>query len=130
MNSCLVVDASKVIRMVTRRIVEGAGYVVREAADSAAAMAACGDAMPDLILLDLDLPDMNGVEFLRALREMEGGGRPVAIFCAAQSDPARISEVMAAGADEYVMKPFDGQIVRSKLALLGLGGSAMAAKLV
>lgn len=129
MNSCLVVDASKVIRMVTGRIAEGAGYVVREAADSGAAMAACGDAMPDLILLEWNLPDMNGVEFLRALREMEGGDRPAVIFCAAQSDPDRISEAMAAGADEYVMKPFDGQILRSKLALLGLGGSAMAARL-
>ncbi|MFO0293177.1 MAG: PleD family two-component system response regulator [Rhodospirillales bacterium] len=130
MKSCLVVDGSKVIRMVTRRIVEGAGYGVREAADPGAATAACGDAMPDLILLDWDLPGSGGAEVLRAVREMEGGGGAAVILCSSQSDPARISDALAAGADEYVMKPFDGQILRSKLELLGLGGSPMAAKLV
>ena len=124
MKSGLVVDDSAVIRMVARRLLEAMGYEVEEAADGEQALAACGERMPDLVLLDWEMPGTSGIDVLKALREMPGGDAPKIVLCATLTDATRIGEAVAAGADEYVMKPFDGVILGSKLALLGaLGGS-------
>ncbi len=63
---------------------------------------------------------MNGLEFLKILRAMPGGDTPRVIFCTTENEMSRIQEGMAAGANEYIMKPFDGDIIKSKLELLGL----------
>jgi len=120
MKSCLVVDDSRVVRMVARKILEELGFAVAEAADGAEAMAACGAAMPDVVLLDWNMPVMSGIEFLRALRAAPGGDAPTVVFCTTENDLAHIQEALGAGADEYIMKPFDSQIVESKLAQIGL----------
>ena len=85
MRTCLVVDDSRVIRKVARRIVEDMGFEVTEAADGLEALAACRTAMPDAILLDWNMPAMDGVEFLRLLRREPGGERPRVIFCTVES---------------------------------------------
>jgi two-component system chemotaxis response regulator CheY len=124
MRTGLVVDDSGVIRMVARRLLEAMGYAVEEAADGQQALAACTERMPDLVLLDWEMPGMAGIDVLKALRAMPGGDAPKVVFCATLTDATRIGEAIAAGADEYVMKPFDGAILGSKLALLGaLGGT-------
>lgn len=120
MKSCLVVDDSKVVRMVAKKIIEQLGFEIREAADGEAALAACRDAMPDVILLDWNMPVMNGLDFLRALRAGEGGGGPLVVFCTTENDLGHINEALGAGADEYVMKPFDGDIIHAKFAQIGL----------
>ena len=58
---------------------------------------------------------MNGLEFLRRLRKEPGGGEPKVVFCSVENDLDRIREALEEGADEYIMKPFDGDIVASKL---------------
>ncbi len=118
MQTCLVVDDSRVIRKVTRRILEGMGFEVAEAADGSEAMAWCQAIMPDLILLDWRMPGMDGLEFLRALRAEPGGDHPKVVFCTAETALDHVREALDAGADEYIMKPFDGDIVSSKIALL------------
>jgi two-component system chemotaxis response regulator CheY len=77
-------------------------------------------AVPDVILLDWNMPVMNGLEFLRRLRREQGGDAPKVVFCSVENDLDRIREALTSGADEYIMKPFDGDIVASKLALVGL----------
>ena len=120
MRTCLIIDDSRIIRKVARRIVEDLGFEAAEAADGAEALAYCGAAMPEAILLDWNMPVMDGLTFIRRLRAMEGGHAPRVLFCSVENDPARISAALDAGADEYVMKPFDGDILGSKLAEVGL----------
>lgn len=116
---CLVVDDSRVVRKVARRILEDLGFEVAEAGDGAEGLAWARTAMPDAILLDWNMPVMNGLEFLQRLRREPGGDRPRVVFCSVESDLDRIREALDQGADEYIMKPFDGDIVASKLALAG-----------
>jgi two-component system chemotaxis response regulator CheY len=116
---CLVVDDSRVVRKVARRILEDLGFEVAEAGDGVEALAWVRTAMPDVILLDWNMPAMNGLEFLRQLRREPGGEAPRVVFCSVENDLDRIREALDAGADEYIMKPFDGDIVASKLALAG-----------
>ncbi|UQV17794.1 response regulator [Brevundimonas albigilva] len=119
LTTCLIVDDSRIIRKVARRIVEGLGYEVDEAADGAEALAYCTGAMPDVLLIDWNMPVMDGLSFLRLLRGLPGGDRPKVLFCTIETRPDRIAEALAAGADDYVMKPFDGEILQSKLAEVG-----------
>ena len=120
MKTCLVVDDSRVIRKVARRILEDLGFEIAEAADGMEALAWCRAAMPDAILLDWNMPVMGGLDFLRKLRSEPGGDAPVVIFCTVENDLAHIEEALEAGADEYIMKPFDGDIIESKFAEVGL----------
>ena len=76
--------------------------------------------MPDVILLDWNMPVMNGIDFLRKLRQMAGGDGPVVVFCTTENDMAHVQEALAAGANEYIMKPFDSDIISSKLEQVGV----------
>lgn len=120
MKTCLVVDDSRVIRKVSRRILEDLGFEVAEASDGVEAMAWCSAVMPDAILLDWQMPVMDGLEFVRRLRAEPGGDKPKVVFCSVENEIERIREALDAGADEYIMKPFDSSIVAGKLAWLGL----------
>lgn len=120
MKTCLVVDDSRVIRKVSRRILEDLGFEVAEASDGVEALAWCSAVMPDAILLDWRMPQMDGMEFLHRLRAEPGGAAPKVIFCTVENEIERIREALDAGADEFIMKPFDGGIVAGKLSYLGL----------
>ena len=120
LRTCLIVDDSRIIRKVARRIVEGLGFEVDEAADGAEALAWCRGAMPEAILLDWNMPVMSGLEFLRHLRKEPGGEAPKVIFCTVENEPAAIREALESGADEYIMKPFDSEIVTAKFVEAGL----------
>lgn len=118
-RTCLIVDDSRIIRKVARRIIEAFGYDVDEACDGAEALSMCGAAMPEVVLLDWNMPVMDGLTFLRRLRAIPGGAAPKVLFCTIETDVDRIAEALAAGADDYVMKPFDGDILQSKFAEVG-----------
>ncbi len=120
MKSCLVVDDSKVVRMVARKILEGLNFEIEEAENGRIAMDACLKRMPDVILLDWNMPVMSGIEFLRVLRKSDGGQTPVVVFCTTENDIAHIQEAIGAGANEYIMKPFDSEIIESKFSQVGL----------
>ena len=120
MRTCLVVDDSRVIRKVARRIIEEMDYEVAEAGDGVEALTLCRGAMPDAILLDWNMPGMNGIDFLRQLRRERGGEHPTVVFCTVENDVDCIREALECGAAEYIMKPFDSDIVQSKFAQAGL----------
>src|ERR1700728_4217553 len=100
MKKCLVVDDSSVIR--------------KEAIES------CKGQMPDAILLDWNMPKMDGYDFLRVLRRLPGGDKPKVVFCTTENDVAHIARALHAGANEYIMKPFDKDIVQAKFEEVGL----------
>ncbi len=114
MKEILVVDDSAVTRKVARRILEGMQFRTSEAPDGRAALAECEKMMPDAVLLDWNMPEMDGYEFLCALRKMPGGSTPKVVFCTSENEAGHIARAMHAGADEYMMKPFDQQTLRSK----------------
>jgi two-component system chemotaxis response regulator CheY len=120
LKTCLIVDDSRVIRKVARRILEDMGFEIAEAADGMEALAWCRAALPDAILLDWNMPVMSGLEFLKHLRQEPGGDRPTVVFCTVENDLGRIREALDSGANEYIMKPFDGDIIASKFAQAGL----------
>lgn len=120
MKTCLVVDDSRVIRKVARKILEELDFECAEAADGSEALEHCRKSMPDAVLLDWNMPVMNGLDFVKALRREEKGDEPVVVFCTTENDMAHITEALRAGADEYVMKPFDGDIIESKFQQTGL----------
>ena len=120
MKTCLIVDDSAVIRKVARRILEGLDFTISEAQDGAEALDAVKGFMPDAVLLDWNMPVMDGYDFLRALRQLPNGKAPKVVFCTTENDISHITRAMHAGADEYIMKPFDKEIVTSKFSQVGL----------
>jgi len=120
MKTCLVVDDSRLIRMVARKILLELEFEVREAADGQQALRACEERLPNAVLLDWNMPIMDGIEFLVALRGLPGGAAPIVVFCTTENDPQHIQKAIEMGADEYIMKPFDSDIIQSKFAQVGL----------
>lgn len=120
MKTCLLVDDSHVVRKVARRIVEDLGFVCSEAEDGALALEACRKQMPDAVLLDWNMPNMNGIDFLISLRKLKGGDVPKVVFCTTENRAESIAYALDQGADEYIMKPFDGDIIRIKFRQVGL----------
>ena len=119
-RTSLVVDDSKVVRKVARKMLEGFGFTVEEAEDGAQALEQCAKQLPEFILLDWNMPVMDGLSFLKELRKNHGTEKPVVIFCTTQNDLSFIEQAMQAGAQEYIMKPFDEDILQSKLMQVGL----------
>lgn len=120
MPTCLVVDDSRVVRKVARRILEGNGFSVQEAEDGQQALDACRRDMPDSVLLDWNMPVMNGIEFLKALWQEFGRGNPPVLFCTTENDISFIEQAIEHGAQEFIMKPFDAEILMGKFAQVGL----------
>lgn len=118
MKSCLVVDDSSVVRKVARRILEDMDYVIEEAEDGQEAFDKCRAEMPDAILLDWNMPIKSGLEFLKELRAYHGGDKPKVVFCTTENDVGHIAMALKAGANEYIMKPFDREILEGKFDVL------------
>ena len=106
--------------MVARRILEQLDFEVEEVVDGREALDSCMRDMPDAVLLDWNMPVMDGLEFLRQLRQSEDGKEPVVVFCSTENDLAHIREAIDAGANEYIMKPFDKEIIETKFTQVGL----------
>lgn len=120
MTNCLVVDDSKVIRKVARHILESLDITVTEACDGRDALTQCEASIPDVVLLDWNMPVMSGMEFLQALSRSDMPTRPKVIFCTTENGLGHIKAAVEAGADEYVMKPFDRDTLESKLQIVGV----------
>jgi len=124
MKTCLVVDDSRVVRKIARRILEDMDFRIVEAEDGEKALEICRRELPDAILLDWNMPVMDGYDFLTSLRRMPGGEMPKVVFCTTENNIDHISRALEAGANEYVMKPFDKDIIAAKFLEVGLVMSA------
>ncbi|MGI9404904.1 MAG: response regulator [Hyphomicrobiaceae bacterium] len=120
MKMCLVVDDSDVVRRVARRIAEELNFVPLEADGGEAALEQCRNDLPDAILLDWQMPSMNGIDFLTALNELPDGDKPKVFYCTTEHDPANITRALNAGACDYMLKPYDYNLVEEKFRTAGL----------
>jgi two-component system chemotaxis response regulator CheY len=116
----LVVDDSSVIRKIIKRMLVKLQFEVDEAEDAQVALTYCQKGFPDLIMLDWNMPNMDGMQFLQILRKMPGGDKPKVVFCTTENSFKNITSAIEAGADEYIMKPFDDEIIRAKLEQVGM----------
>jgi two-component system, chemotaxis family, chemotaxis protein CheY len=119
-RTCLVVDDSSIVRKIARRILEEMDFEIVEAEDGKQALEVCKRAMPEAVLLDWNMPVMDGYEFLGNLRRLPGGDMPKVVFCTTENGIGHISRALHAGANEYIMKPFDKDIVTAKFQEVGL----------
>ena len=118
----LVVDDSRVMRRVVGRIVSTLGFDVLEADNGREALeqvAAHGDAIW-VALVDWNMPEMDGLEFVRRVRAVPGNEDLLVMMVTAQTGAEEMRAALDAGADEYLMKPFNEEHLRAKLALLGV----------
>ena len=115
-KTCLVVDDAEVIRRVARQIIETLDFDVSDADSGQRGVESCQAAMPDVILVDWHMPGMATLEFILSVRKLPGGGQPLIIYCTTDNDPVDIARALAAGANEFILKPFDRQGLTAKLA--------------
>jgi two-component system, chemotaxis family, chemotaxis protein CheY len=119
----LVVDDSRAMRSILDSILGEVGFEVVQAADAEEAERILGeDGRFDLALVDWNLPVMSGLELVRALRVRSELDGVKLMMVTTETGLARIREALEAGADEYIMKPFDKDMLLEKLQLLGIEG--------
>lgn len=121
MKKILLVDDSRTVRAVGKRYADSMGLESFEAENGQKALDVLREHQDiDVVLLDWNMPVMDGITFLKALREEPRARQPVVVMCTTENDMSRIVEAMQAGANEYIMKPFTEDIVREKLKEVGV----------
>lgn len=120
MKICLTVDDSKVIRKLVSAMLVQLGFEVKEAENGQEALEICNQIKPDCILLDWNMPVMDGLAFIKEFRKNPKNNEVKIIFCTSENDFSKIAEAMDAGSDEYIMKPFDIEVIRSKFIQTGI----------
>ena len=121
MKIILVVDDSPLTRKAIRDIIEPLGFSVDEAGTGCEALEYFErGGRPAAVLLDVEMPEMDGISFLKILRSRQDFGQPPVVMCTTRAEITTITEAIESGADEYVMKPFDGSILGAKLEGIGL----------
>jgi two-component system chemotaxis response regulator CheY len=118
----IVIDDSSAMRMILRRIVAKLGFNVVEAVNGRDALdkLTAGDRVPDVALIDWNMPEMNGLEFIQAVRADARYSRLTLLMVTTESEQSQIVRALAAGAHEYLIKPFTPDAVAEKLEILGL----------
>ncbi|RUU48163.1 MULTISPECIES: response regulator [unclassified Mesorhizobium] len=107
MKRCMFIDDSSVIRKVAKRILGGSDMLVIEAASGFDAVEMCVADMPDIIVIDGALPDMQAVDVIRRVRAMESPVQPQILISLVEVDVASIMRAKRAGAQGYLLKPFN-----------------------
>ena len=120
----LVIDDSKSIRSILTRILSGVGFEVDEAANGLEALALIKKEKVDLALVDWNMPDMDGCEFIQLVRKSNAHKDMRLIMVTTETAITKVAEALEAGADEYVMKPFSREVIIEKLALMGMNISS------
>ena len=114
-KSCLIVDDSSVVRKIARIILEDLGFDVEEAESGEDALGKCRKNMPHLILIDWQMPGMNPLDVLVELRAKPASPRPFVLYVTTEVDVNDLTRAFQAGADDYLMKPFNREMIEAKL---------------
>lgn len=103
----LIIDDEHDFRAICAHVLDRGGYDTATAGDGAAGLAAFVERKPDLVVLDGNLPDMDGIEVCRRLRKLPGGATVPVLMCTVRSAVVSIQEGLDAGVTDYVLKPFE-----------------------
>ncbi len=118
----LVVDDSRAIRRIIGDMLRKLGYEVHEASHGIEALQRLSEIeTPDVLLVDWNMPEMNGIELIKAVRANPLYGNLPIMMVTTETEMERMAQAFVAGANEYVMKPFDQATISDKLQLLGVG---------
>ena len=121
----LVIDDSRAMRMILRRVLTSSGFDVVEAGDGQQALdVVAAGPIPDVALIDWNMPVMNGLDFVIAVRANKDYRQMTLMMVTTESEHGQIVRALAAGAHEYVLKPFTNEAITEKLSLLGLTPAA------
>lgn len=120
MKRCLIADQSEVIRKVARHYLEKAQLEVLEAESADAALALIREKTPEAVILDWRLPGKTTIEILSTLRFGDKSKRPLVVYATTENDPADISRAFSAGADSYLLKPFDQAMFMETMSNAGI----------
>ena len=117
----LVVDDSRAMRSILARLMTGLGFEVSQAGDGAEALAVLDSGIrPDVCLVDWNMPVMDGLTFIKTVRRRDDLRDIPLMMVTTESEQGQIVRALAAGAHEYVIKPFSDEVIAQKLALLGV----------
>jgi two-component system chemotaxis response regulator CheY len=120
----LIIDDSKAMRSILGRMLRGLGFEVVEAANGRDAIKRLQEAEKvELALVDWNMPEMNGFEFIQAVRAEHSYDGVLLMMVTTETEMEQVSKALAAGANEYVMKPFTQEVILEKLQMLGMAGS-------
>ena len=120
----LVIDDSKAMRSILSRMLQGLGFEVLEASNGREGLQrlqASGNV--DLALVDWNMPEMNGLEFIRSVRSEQSYDGVLLMMVTTETEMEQVVRALAAGANEYVMKPFTREIILEKLQIFGMAGA-------
>ena len=120
MSKCIIADDSRIIRMLLSKIMVNLGFEVIEAEDGEEVVEMVELNEPSIVIMDWRLPALDGIDALYKIRSLKKIQQPKVMFCSSIIDIEKIREALDGGADDYIMKPFDEEIIISKLEILGL----------
>lgn len=115
MRRCLIVDDSSVVRKVACQILRSLGCTVSEAESGSDAVGLCSVLMPDIIFLDWHMPGTGKLDAIPAIRAIDSDRRPHIVYVTTEHDTLDIARALSAGADSYMLKPFDRSMLIEKL---------------
>lgn len=119
--NALVIDDSRAMRMILGRMLREKGMEVAEAANGRLALDLLDEGLdPALVLVDWNMPEMTGIEFVAAVRQPPYLSTARIVMVTTETEIPQVAQALAAGADEYVMKPFTKESIFEKLQLLGI----------
>jgi two-component system chemotaxis response regulator CheY len=116
----LIVDDSKVVRTASSRFLDDIGITYDMAEDGLVALGKIKTKKYDFILLDWNMPNMDGIQFLNEAKKLKDFENTKVIFCTTEGEVEKITKAIDSGASEYIMKPFNKEIIEDKLRYLGL----------
>ena len=120
----LVIDDSKAMRCILLRMLRGLGFEVFEAANGREGLQRLQEnGKIDLALVDWNMPEMNGLEFIRTVRAEQSYDGVLLMMVTTETEMDNVVRALAAGANEYVMKPFTQEVILEKLQIFGMAGS-------
>jgi two-component system chemotaxis response regulator CheY len=120
MKQCLIVDDSSSIRKVAKRILKDFGYEAAEAENGEEALKLCAESMPDSIIVDWQMPDVDSTRLMADIRKLPDGNKPTILYCTLENDPMRMAAAIRHGANGQLMKPFDREALTRSLSSVGL----------
>jgi len=117
----LVIDDSRATRHIINSMLQTIGFQVREAANGREGLERLAEGpLPDVVLVDWNMPEMDGLEFIKAVRAEPARADLPLVMVTTETEMERMALAYLAGVNEFVMKPFDAEMIESKLRLLGM----------